>query len=218
MDKVIRIVIADDYPLFREGLHLLLFQFKQFEICGEAGDGEKLLQEIEEKQPDVVITDIQMPVKDGIEVTKIVKEKYPAMKVIALTMFGDEHLIADMMEAGANGYILKNTPKEELAEAIQAVYNGGIYFCNNSSMQLNKMLASIKTPFFRNGHEVVFSTKEKEIINLICEEYASKQIASMTALTHRTVEKYRDRIMEKTGARNVVGIVIYAIRHDMYKV
>jgi len=218
MDKVIKIVIADDYPLFREGLHLLLFQFKQFDICGEAGDGETLLQEIDAKQPDVVITDIQMPVKDGIEVTKIVKEKYPAMKVIALTMFGDEHLIADMMEAGANGYILKNTPKEELAEAIQAVYNGGIYFCNNSSMQLNKMLAASKTSLFPHGHEVVFTDKEREIIKLICSEYASKQIAGMTALTHRTVEKYRDRIMEKTGARNVVGIVIYAIKHGIYKV
>lgn len=216
MDKTISLIIADDYPLFREGLYLLLGQFKQFSIIGEAADGEELLQLIEEKQPDVVITDIQMPVKDGIAVTTIVKERFPGIKIIALTMFGDEHLIVDMMNAGANGYVLKNTPKEELAEAIQAVYNGGTYFCNSSTMKLNKMLAASKGQFF-NNKEISFSDKEKEIITLICEQHASKQIASMTQLTHRTVEKYRDYIMEKTGARNVAGIVVYAIRKGMYK-
>lgn len=214
MDKPINIVIADDHPLFREGLHLILRQFDQFNVVGEAGDGEELLTVIEEKQPNVVITDIQMPKKDGIAVTNVVREKFPTTRIIALTMYGDEYLIVDMMNAGANGYILKDTPKEELAEAIQAVFNGGTYFCNSSTMKLNKMLAASKGQFF---NEISFNDKEKEIIQLICEEYASKQIASMTQLTHRTVEKYRDKIMAKTGSKNVVGIVIYAIRHGLFK-
>lgn len=158
-----------------------------------------------------------MPGMSGIEVTKVIKEQYPSIKTIALTMYEDEHLVVDMLDAGAKGYLRKNTTKEELANAVQAVHEGATYFCDSSSMVLTKMIAASKTNHFRQLQEVHFNDSENEIIRLICEQHASKQIAGMTKLTQRTVEKYRNQIMEKIGAKNVVGIVIYAIRNGMYK-
>lgn len=184
-------------------------------IVAEAADGLELLKVTEDKQPDLVITDIEMPKVNGIEVTKEIRHRFPLTKIIALTMFGDEHLIIDMLEAGANGYLLKNTKKAELLDAIEMVMEGGIYFCNSTSMKLSKMIAQSKIG--EKETPIRFSEKETEIIKLICEQYASKQIASMTNLTHRTVEKYRDNIMQKAGAKNVVGIVIYAIKHGLFK-
>lgn len=214
MNGQTRIVLADDFPLLRESFSQMLNSEDSLCVVAEADNGEALLACIESAQPTIVITDIEMPVLNGIEATKKIKELYPHIAVIALTMFGDHHLIVDMMEAGAKGYLLKNTSKEELLLAIEVVSKGGTYFCNNTTMKLSNMLAKSK---MGELHQAVhFSEKEKEIIQLICEEYASKQIATLTNLGFRTVEKYRNQIMEKTGARNMAGIVIYAIRNRLY--
>lgn len=217
MKNPIRVMIADDHSMFKEGLHLLLRHYPHLQVIGEAPDGAVLLKMIEKDVPDIVITDIQMPIMTGIEVTKVISEKYPSIKTIALTMYEDEHHVVDMMDAGAKGYLRKNATKEELANAIQVVYEGATYFCNSTSIVLSKMLAGSKINHFRKLKEVHFNENEVEIIRLICEEYASKHIAGMTKLTQRTVEKYRNQIMEKIGAKNVVGIVIYAIKNGMYK-
>lgn len=215
MKKTVRIVIADDHSMFREGFYLLLEKQNELQIIGEAKDGEHLLQVIKKLNPDVVITDIDMPGMNGIEATKEIKKLFPRMGVIALTMYSDEHLIVDMLEAGASGYLLKSTNKNDLIEAVLAVEAGETFFCKSTSMRLSKMIAQSKK--IKQPPKKEFSEKELEIIKLICEQYASKQIADLTQLTFRTVEKYRDNIMEKIGARNMVGIVIYAIKNGIYK-
>jgi DNA-binding NarL/FixJ family response regulator len=215
MKPMIRVVIADDLPMFREGMHLLLDKQKELEITGEAGNGKELLDSVRQHRPDVVITDIEMPVMNGIEATKEIKKEFPETGVIALTMYGDDYLIEDMLEAGANGYLLKNTTSEELVTAVKTVHEGHPYFCNATSLRLSKLIA--KNKILQDQKKADFSEKEIEIIQLICEQYASKEIADKTSLAHRTVEKYRDHIMQKTGSRNVVGIVIYAIKHGIYK-
>lgn len=215
MKGQIQIVIADDHPIFLEGMHLLLEKQEELKILGQAGNGKELLKIVGREKPDVVITDIEMPLMNGIEATKEIKKEFPGIGVIGLTMYQDEHLIVDMLEAGANGYLLKSTTKEELIQAAQSVYEGKNYFCNNTTMRLSQMIAKSKTVQQPVKNE--FSQKESEIIQLICEQYASKEIADKTNLTLRTVEKYRDKIMEKTGARNMVGIVIYAIRNGIYE-
>jgi DNA-binding NarL/FixJ family response regulator len=201
--------------MFREGMHLLLDKQKELEITGEAGNGKELLDSVRQHRPDVVITDIEMPVMNGIEATKEIKKEFPETGVIALTMYGDDYLIEDMLEAGANGYLLKNTTSEELVTAVKTVHEGHPYFCNATSLRLSKLIA--KNKILQDQKKADFSEKEIEIIQLICEQYASKEIADKTSLAHRTVEKYRDHIMQKTGSRNVVGIVIYAIKHGIYK-
>jgi DNA-binding NarL/FixJ family response regulator len=214
MKQAIRIVIADDYPMFLEGIQLLLEKQDNIKIVGEASNGQELLDVVKQTKPDVVITDIEMPVMNGIEATAVLKKNFPGTGVIALTMYGDEHLIVDMLEAGADGYLLKKTTKQEVSEAIRAVYEGANYFCNSTTMRLSKMVAQSKAQ--QRIPKAEFPEKELEIIKLICEQYASKEIADKTSLTHRTVEKYRDNIMEKTGAKNMVGIVIYAIKNGIY--
>lgn len=211
---MIRVVLADDLPIFRNGMYLLLEKQKELEIVAEAGNGEELLECVQQQRPDVVITDIEMPVMNGIEATKAIKKEFPDTGVIALTMYGDDYLIEDMLEAGADGYLLKNTTLEELLMAVKTVKDGHPYFCNSTSLRLSKMIAKNKR--LQHQKKADFSEKELEIIKLICEQYVSKEIADKTSLTHRTVEKYRDHIMQKTESRNVVGIVIYAIKHGIY--
>jgi DNA-binding NarL/FixJ family response regulator len=205
MRNPVRIVVADDHSIFREGLQLLLKKEKTIELAGEAADGDALLALIAAAEPDVVVTDIDMPGKNGIEVTRILKQSHPSIGVIALTMFGEEHLVVDMMEAGANGYVLKESKKEEIIQAILTASEGGSYFCERTSMQLSKLLATSKT-----------NRQEETIMRLICEQKQNKEIADELELAVKTVEKLRTRILEKTKSANLVGVAIYAIKHGYY--
>lgn len=214
MRNPVRIVVADDHSIFREGLQLLLKKEKTIELAGEAADGDALLALIAAAEPDVVVTDIDMPGKNGIEVTRILKQSHPSIGVIALTMFGEEHLVVDMMEAGANGYVLKESKKEEIIQAILTASEGGSYFCERTSMQLSKLLATSKTN--RQEEVIAFSETEITIMRLICEQKQNKEIADELELAVKTVEKLRTRILEKTKSANLVGVAIYAIKHGYY--
>jgi DNA-binding NarL/FixJ family response regulator len=214
MRNPVRIVVADDHSIFREGLQLLLKKEKTIELAGEAADGDALLALIAAAEPDVVVTDIDMPGKNGIEVTRILKQSHPSIGVIALTMFGEEHLVVDMMEAGANGYVLKESKKEEIIQAILTASEGGSYFCERTSMQLSKLLATSKTN--RQEETIAFSETEITIMRLICEQKQNKEIADELELAVKTVEKLRTRILEKTKSANLVGVAIYAIKHGYY--
>jgi two-component system, NarL family, response regulator NreC len=213
MKQPLRLIVADDYPLFRSGISLLLNK-NEYKIIYEASDGEELIKAVKEQTPDIVITDIQMPKTGGIEATRAIKQFNSSIKVIALTMFGEDDLVMDMLDAGADGYLLKSTDEEELKTAIEAVYAGGQYFCESTSNRLSKLIARRKKTKQDPPAELI--PKEIEIIQLICEQYASKQISKITQLAPGSVVKYRNNIMKKTGATNMVGIVIYAIRNGLY--
>lgn len=213
--STIQIVIADDMPIFLEGFRLLIEQEGGLKVTGKAHNGEELLKLVKQEDPDIVITDIEMPVMNGIEATKILKEKFPTMGILAMTMYGDDHFIKDMLEAGADGYLLKSSSREELYTAIKQVYSGQNYFCNAMTMRMAKIIST--THVLSRQPKIEFTEKETEIIKLICEQYASKEIADKTSLTYRTVEKYRAIILEKTGSKNTAGLVVYAIRHGIYK-
>ncbi len=212
--SMIRIVIADDMPIFLEGFHLLIEKQDELELAGEAINGQELVALVKRVQPDVVVTDIEMPVMNGVEATKILKREFPAIGILALTMYGDDHFIKDMVEAGADGYLLKTSSREEVFTAVQEVYAGRSYFCNATTMRMAKMIST--THVLSRQPKIEFTEKETEIIKLICEQYASKEIADKTSLTYRTVEKYRAIILEKTGSKNMAGVVVYAIRHGMF--
>lgn len=212
----IRISIADDHELLRKGFHTLLRKQKDIEIIGEAENGKELLQLLELDQPDVVVTDIRMPVMDGIEATRKIREAYPHLPVLALTMFNEESLIIDMLEAGAKGYLLKNTNQVELVEAIKAVKNGGTFFCPSTSEKLKKMICQSKFNPYRKMARPNFTPSEIQIMQFICKEYQNKEIAEKMKLSVRTVESYRERIFEKTGSKTVAGITIYAIKNGFH--
>jgi len=215
--SAIRIVIADDHEIFREGLDVLFKKQNDMELVGEAVNGKQLIEITERLVPDIVLTDIRMPVIDGIEATRHITQKFPQVGVIALSMFDDENLIVDMLEAGAKGYLLKNAHKYEVIAAIKAVHNQESYFCNHTSMKLAKMIGRSRFNLSRDTMRSEFSEKEKEVIQLICEEYSNKEISLKLHLSIRTIEGYREKILEKMKVKNSAGIVVYAIKHGIYR-
>lgn len=214
----IRIVLADDHEIFRDGFKVMIKKQPSVQLVGEAADGEELIRQTRQLRPDVVITDIKMPVMDGVEATKQLTSEFPEIGIIALSMFDEENLIVEMLEAGAKGYLLKNAHKDEIMEAIKTVDRNHTYYCNGTSARLANMIAKST---FRPSTRVVkpeFSEKEVAVIRYICQEMSNKEIASNLNLSIRTIEGYRDRILEKIGARNAAGIVVYAIKNNIYQV
>jgi DNA-binding NarL/FixJ family response regulator len=214
----IRLLIADDHELIRRGFHLLLEQQTDIEIAGEATDGKDLLDQAATLEPDIVICDIKMPVMDGIEATRKLKKAYPHIGVIALSMFNDDHLIVAMLEAGAQGYLLKNTNKQEVSEAVHAVYHGGNYFCAATSAKLAMLIGMSQFNPHRAPVRPEFTEKEIRVMQLICEELQNVEIAKAMNMAVRTVEGYRERIFEKTGVKNIAGLAVFAIKYGYYKV
>jgi DNA-binding NarL/FixJ family response regulator len=214
----IRIVLADDHEIFRDGFRVMLKKQPGVELVGEAADGEELIKLVEELQPDVVVTDIKMPKLDGIKAAKMITKKYPHIGVISLSMFDEENLIIDMLEAGAKGYLLKNAHKDEIIAAVEAVYRDQTYYCNHTSRKLTKMIAESSFNPNRRPHRPEFTEREILVMKFICQELSNREIAMNLKLSVRTIEGYREKIQEKISARNTAGIVVYAIKNSIYQV
>lgn len=213
MTSPIRLVIADDHEIFRDGLALMLSRQKNMTLAGQAADGGELLAMVRETQPDVVLADIKMPHMDGIEATKILLQEFPDLKIIALSMFSEENLIVEMLEAGAKGYLLKNADKQEILDAIASVVQNQEYYCRDTSVTLASMI--VKSNFSRKKEVVEFSDRELEIIKLICKQFTAQEMGESLFLSRRTVEGYRTRILEKMNVKNTAGVVIYALKNKL---
>lgn len=214
----IKIILADDHEIFRDGFKVMIKKQPSVQLIGEASNGEELVRLTSDLLPDVVITDIKMPVMDGIEAAKQITRDFPQIGIIALSMFDEENLIVEMLEAGAKGYLLKNAHKDEIIEAIKTVDRNHTYYCNGTTAKLANMIAKSN---FKPSMKVVkpeFSERELAVIRYICQEMSNKEIASNLNLSIRTIEGYRDRILEKIGAKNAAGIVVYAIKNNIYQV
>jgi DNA-binding NarL/FixJ family response regulator len=214
----IRIVLADDHEIFRDGFAGLLKKQDEIQLIGEAADGKELIIITEKLKPDVILTDIKMPNMDGIEAAKILTQKFPHIYVIALSMFNDDNLVIDMMEAGAKGYLLKNAHKTEIIEAIKAVHKQEMYYCKQTSNKLIQLLAKSKSDFHKEQVRPKFTSKEIEVISLICQQCFNDEISKQLYLSVRTIEGYRKKIQEKMMVRNTAGIVVYAIKNGIYKI
>ena len=213
----IKIIIADDHEIFRDGFKLMLSKQKDILLVGEAANGRELVELVNEQMPDLVITDIKMPIMDGIEASKKIAAQFPDMGIIGLSMFDEDDLIIDMLEAGAKGYLLKNANKQQIIEAIKTVYNGDPYYCKTTSNKLTQMIAKSKFNPYRKKEVIEFSDREQEIITLVCQELTNKEIADKLFLSSRTVEGHRLKIMEKMNVKNPVGLVVYALKHGLVK-
>jgi DNA-binding NarL/FixJ family response regulator len=212
----IKVTIADDHEIFRDGLRAMLQKQPDILLVAEAANGKELIEQVISQEPDIVISDVKMPVMDGAAATRHLAEHYPHIGIIALTMFDEEDLIIDMLEAGARGYLLKNADKNEIIEAIKSVYQQQPYYCRHTSNKLAQMVAKSKFNPYKKSRKVEFSDREKQIIALICEENTNKEIGEKIFISTRTVEGHRQKIMEKMDVKNTVGLVIYAIRNKIY--
>ncbi|RPE08239.1 DNA-binding response regulator [Chitinophaga lutea] len=213
----IKVAIADDHKIFRSGVINTLTPYENINVVFEAEDGEHLLQIMQEQQPDVILMDLKMPKMDGIQATIKVKEKYPQVKVIILTMYEDDNFIVHLVENGANAYLLKNSEPEEIYEAICTTFEKGFYFNENVNLALlKKVLHKNKQQFkptFKN--EVQLTDRELEVLKLICNEFTTQEISEQIFLSPRTVEGLRQKLLEKLNVKNTVGLVLYAFRNGL---
>jgi len=211
----IKVAIADDHKIFRKGVILSMRPYTNIKFVMEADNGEDLLQKLPESMPDVILCDLKMPVKDGIDATKSIAKAYPQMRVIILTMYEDERFVGHLMDCGAAGYLLKSTEPGEIRRAIMDVMKTGFYLNpfvnkvlikkNYSKQKFNPTLTS----------EMVLSDREKEVLTLVCMEFTASEIAQKMEISARTVEAIKDRLMERFGVKNSVGLVFYAMKNQL---
>ncbi|MGI4022268.1 MAG: response regulator transcription factor [Janthinobacterium lividum] len=215
---VINLAIADDHKIFREGLKATLEDCTDLNLIFEAGNGIELVKQLAVKSPDVVLMDIKMPEMDGMQATAYIHENFSHVKVLALSMYNEDKYILNMMKAGASGYLLKNAEPQEIVDAIFTVYKKGFYFNEYLSITLIKQLMEKSTHNSKGKEETELNEREIEILKLICQEKQNTEIADKLFLSVRTVEGYRTKLFEKTGSKNIVGLVIHAIKKGIIDV
>lgn len=213
--NLIKVAIADDHKLFRKGVILSLRQHTNISFIIEAENGDELLTKIAEELPDVVLMDLRMPTKDGIETTKEVSRRYPNIRILILTMYEDERFVSHLMENGANGYLLKNSDPNEIKKAIMEVMARGYYLNNFVNRVLLKKTNTRNKSIPSLSSEIVLSDKEKEVVRLLCMEYTASGIAQKMEISPRTVESIKDRLMERFGLKNTAGLVFFAVKNNL---
>ena len=201
----IKVAIVDDHKIFRKGVILSMRQYTNIKFVMEADNGEELIEKIPEF----------MPKKDGIDTTKLITKLYPAIRVVILTMYEDERFVGHLMDCGAAGYLLKSTDPSEIKKAITDVMRTGFYlnpFVNKVLIKKNYS----KQKFNPNlNSEVVLSDREKEVLTLVCMEFTAQEISGKMDISPRTVEAIKDRLMERFGVKNSVGLVFYAMKNQL---
>lgn len=211
----IKVAIADDHKIFRKGVILSMRSYTNIRFVMEAENGQELLDKIPDSDPEVILCDLKMPVKDGIDATKFIAKTYPNIRVIILTMYEDERFVGHLMDCGAAGYLLKSTDPSEIRNAVMDVVRTGFYL----NPFVNRVL--IKKNFSRQKispsltSEIVLSEREKEVLTLVCMEYTAGEISQKMGISPRTVEAIKDRLMERFGVKNSVGLVFFAMKNQL---
>jgi DNA-binding NarL/FixJ family response regulator len=215
MLEEIKVGIADDHKIFRKGVILSMRQYTNIRFVFEADNGDELMAQIPEHMPDIILCDLKMPIKDGIDATKAITKQYPGIRVIVLTMYEDDRFVGHLMDCGAAGYLLKNTEPSEIYKAINDVKRSGFYLSpfvnrilirkNYSKQKFNPSLAT----------EAVLSEREKEVLTLVAMEFTAAEIAAKCFISARTVEAIKDRLMERFGVKNSVGLIFYAMKNRL---
>lgn len=213
----ITLMIAEDHQMFREGVINNISKKKGIRFIGEAGNGEQLLELLEQKTPDIILMDIKMPEMDGMTATRIIMDKFPSVKVIALTMYDNDDSIIGMLEAGATGYLLKNANRSEMIDAIQDVYIGKRGYDKFINDKLIELISKRKFNPNKSQDLQELNAIEVQIITLLCKTYSAKEIANILKMSFRTVEGYKSRLLTKFDVRNTTGIVVYALKNRLVR-
>jgi DNA-binding NarL/FixJ family response regulator len=217
MEKI-NVLIVEDQTIFRSGLKLLLNEIPEVNVMDEASNGKEFLEIIKEKMPDIVLMDIKMPVMDGIEATKTALGLYPQIKVLVLSMFGEEEYLIRMLEAGVRGFLLKNVEEDELRKALMIVSEGKNYFSNELLPALTNSFMKKKTYTDEKDNILEKLTRrELEVLEYICKGFTNKEIAETCFISPRTAGGHRTNLLEKTGCKNTAELVGFGIRFNLFK-
>lgn len=206
---MIRIIIADDHQMFIDGVKALLENEDDLKVVGEALNGKQVLGLLEHEPADLILLDVNMPEMDGIETCKLVKQQYHDIKVLMLTMYNNAEFIYGLINVGANGYILKNTGKAELLDAIKTLYSGKTYY---SKEVTETILQSLPRQQEHKPETVPLTEREKEVLKLIVREYNTNEIAAELFISPNTVETHRKNLLSKLKAKNIAGLVKFALQ------
>lgn len=218
-ERVINVMIVDDHVLYRTGVRTTLSTKKDIKVIGEADNGLHLLNMLKGgPQPDVILLDIQMPVMDGIATLPELKKLYPDIKVVMLTLLDDHSVVARLMELGANSYLVKTSDAEIIYEAIKTCFKQEYYFnmLTNKAM-LNNLRQSTQSSFQVPQEDAKLNEKEITVLQLMCEEKTTREIAEAVNLSPRTIEAIRDKLKAKTGAKSTAGLILFAVKNKLLK-
>ena len=214
MEKI-KITLVDDHALFRNGLKILLDTNKEFKVINEATNGKEFIETLNSNMPDIVLMDISMPIMDGIEATEIAKQKYPDIKIIALSMFGEEEYYYKMINAGVKGFLLKNSEINEVIEAIKQVNIGNSFFSQELLYNVIKNFKPHKEPI---DDTAKLSKRELQVLEEICKGLSNHEIADNLFISKRTVDKHRANLLSKTSSKNTANLIMYAIKNKLVSV
>ncbi|MDX1650902.1 MAG: response regulator transcription factor [Brumimicrobium sp.] len=212
MSEQIKILIADDHQMFIDGIKSLLRKETDIVFVGEVNNGSDAFEFLKSRPVDLMIVDISMPGMDGIALTRKVKQFYPEVKILVVSMHDDKQIISEILLAEAEGYILKNTGKAELVSAIKNITEGGTHY---SKEVLSIMVRQIKKQETSNQELRLLTEREMEILKLIVQEYSTAEIAEKLFISPRTVDTHRKHIMQKTNSRTIIGLIKFAFYNDL---
>jgi two-component system, NarL family, response regulator DegU len=215
MSNFIKLIIADDHKIFRTGLAGLLKSLPRIKTIREAENGKEVLEILEKESIDIVLMDISMPVMDGLEATKIITEKYPGVKVIALSMHDDQNSIFEMNACGAFGYLFKNSDIDELERALYTVMKNEKYYGKDISRVLMEQIEKNRNKKPVSYKYDPINERDKIILQYICQGLSTIEIAQKMGLAEKTVEGHKTRMFQKTGSTNIASLVMFAVKHNL---
>ncbi len=215
MPETIKYIIADDHAIFRRGLQFVLSEDPQLELVAEADNGREVMELLQTLKPHVVVLDLKMPQMDGVETTAQIRIHYPEVKILILTMSDEEELILHLLEAGANGYLMKDADAVEIRQAIHSCHKEGQYFNNYTSNLLLRKLIEKDTPKVAPASVPTFTEREHQVLRHLCQGCTAVEIGKKIFLSPRTVEGIKADLLEKTDSRNTAGLVLYAVKNGL---
>lgn len=215
MSDKLKVFIVDDHVIFRNGLRTILNKVENFQIVGEASNGSEFIAALKNTDTDIVLMDIKMPVMDGVEATQRALEINPDIKIIALSMFGDEEYLQEMIRAGASGFLLKNVTRKILTHAIEVVCSGGNYYSE-------ELLVLFTQKYFNNNkkedEDLQITSREMEVLQLVSQGLTNQEIADRLFISKRTVDGHKNNLIVKTGSKNIVELLKFAIKNEVIKI
>lgn len=210
---MIRVLVVDDHAILRDGIRSMLESQEDIIVVGEAGDGAEALEFVGKLQPDIVLMDISMPKTNGLEATRLIKERFPQVKVLILTQHDNREYIAPALGAGASGYVLKRSGRREMLNALRQVHEQGAFLTSNITQEVLQEYSQAS----RNGkeHEHYLTDRERQVLQLIVEGKSNKEIALVLGISPKTVSVHRTNIMSKLDVQNTVELIRYATNNPL---
>ncbi len=215
---MIRVLIADDHAVLRDGIRSLLESYEDLDVVGEASNGREAVRLVGELKPDVVLMDVAMPEMDGLEATRLILAAYPASRVLVLTQHDNQEYVFPLLEAGASGYLLKKVRGSELVSAIRAVHEGGSFLSPSVAKAVIERSIQRRRPLEEEGDEARLTEREKEVLKLVAEGLSNQEIADQLGLSIKTVMGHRANLMDKLNIHSRVELVKYAIRAGLIEI